>query len=169
MNTKYFRPAFWLAASVVLVSSLAWSGGYGGGGGSTIPVSKPVTFSSTLSGSSEAEPNMSTATGSGSTVVDSRTKALTAMVTTTGVVGMAAHIHEGAVGVSGPVIIPLTEMPAGSGKWSASVTLTNAQFTKLKAGGYYFNVHSTAYPAGEIRGQILTSGTRSGAGSGTGY
>ncbi|WP_394778819.1 CHRD domain-containing protein, partial [Undibacterium sp.] len=45
--------------------------------------------------------------------------------------------------------------PAGSGNWSASVTLTYAQVATLMAGGLYVNVHSAAKPGGEIRGQIV--------------
>lgn len=161
MSTRYLKPVTLLTASVILVFSLAaYGGGYGGGSyGGGYTVSKSVTFNSTLSAASEVPSNMSTATGSGSAVVNSVTKALTATMTTTGIVATAAHIHQGAAGVSGPVIFPLTEMPPGSGKWSASVVLTDAQLTALKAGGYYFNVHSAAYPGGEIRGQIVQVGT----------
>lgn len=79
---------------------------------------------------------------------------MTAAVTTSGIVGTMAHIHEGAVGVSGPIIFPMTESYAGSGAWSTAATLSEAQLATLRAGNYYFNVHSTAYPGGEIRGQI---------------
>jgi len=91
-------------------------------------------------------------------VADSATKTMVASVATSGITGTAAHIHEGAVGVAGPVIFPLTETTPGSGKWGTSVVLTDAQLATLKAGGYYFNVHSAAFPDGEIRGQILASG-----------
>jgi hypothetical protein len=32
--------------------------------------------------------------------------------------------------------------------------LTDAQYDAYKAGGLYVNVHSAAYPGGEIRGQL---------------
>ena len=153
MDTKYLRSVMLLITSVIVAASLASCGGGGGGSGS--PASTSISFNSTLSGTSEVPSNMSAATGSGSVVIDTVTKALTATVTTTGIVGTVAHIHQGAVGVSGPIIFPLTQMPAGSGKWSTGVTLTDAQLVTLNAGGYYFNVHSAAFPAGEIRGQIL--------------
>ena len=160
MNTKYLKPSMLLIAAVFLAFSLASCGGGGYGGGSSAgPALTMISFSSALYGSSEVPSNMSAASGSGSATVAIASKALMATVTTTGIVGTAAHIHEGAVGVSGPIIFPLAEMPSGSGKWSTSVTLTDAQLATLKAGGYYFNVHSAAYPAGEIRGQILMIGT----------
>ena len=86
--------------------------------------------------------------------VDTTNRSMTASITTAGIAGTMAHIHEGAVGVSGPIIFPMTESYAGSGMWSTTVTLTEAQLATLRAGNYYFNVHSAAYPNGDIRGQI---------------
>ena len=74
-------------------------------------------------------------------------------ISTKGVTGTAAHIHEGAAGKNGPVIIPLTKsgdtysVPAGT-KLSAS------QLTEFKAGNLYVNVHSDANKGGEIRAQL---------------
>ncbi|MCY7317446.1 MAG: CHRD domain-containing protein, partial [Ramlibacter sp.] len=60
----------------------------------------------------------------------------------------------GASGVNGPVIVPLTN--DGSGVWSvpANTVLTADQLKASKQGNLYFNAHSTAFPGGEIRGQI---------------
>lgn len=107
-----------------------------------------------LAGAQEAPPNASTATGKGVVIVDPATRAMSASVTTTGVAGTAAHIHEEVVGVSGAVVFPLTQTAAASGIWTGSATLTEAQYTALKSGRFYFNVHSAAFAAGEIRGQI---------------
>ena len=139
-------------------------GGIGGGSGSS-------KFKSMLSSAQEVPPNTSAGSGSGSVMVNPVTKELMVTVTTSGIVGTAAHIHEGATGMSGPVIFPLAETPAGSGQWSASVTLTDKQLTSLNAGNYYFNVHSAAYPNGEIRGQILLpkAQRKSPQGGGGGY
>ena len=159
MSGKYFRSAFRLSLSIVLASSLVSCGGGGNGGGNnTTAVVTTTTFSSTLAGSSETPPNTSTASGLGSVVADSATMAMVASIATSGLTGTAAHIHEGAVGVAGATIFPLTETTPGSGKWGTSVVLTDAQLATLKAGGYYFNVDSAAFPVGEIRGQIRASG-----------
>lgn len=116
---------------------------------------EPVnTFAAALTGAEEAPPTQSTALGSGTLVVDSDNRNAIATVTTTGIQGTAAHIHEGAPGVSGPVLFPLSETSPGSGIWTAKITLTEAQFNSLQAGNFYFNVHSTAFPNGEIRGQL---------------
>jgi hypothetical protein len=159
MSNKNFKPAFYLATSIVLAASLASCGGGGGySGGSPSTAVTTATFSSNLDSKSETPPNTSPASGLGSVVAESATKMMTATVATKDIVGTAAHIHEGAVGVAGPIVFPLTETTAGSGKWGISKVLTDAELATLKAGGYYFNVHSTTFPSGEIRGQITSTG-----------
>ncbi len=75
-------------------------------------------------------------------------------VTTTGIVGLVAHLHAGAIGVAAPVAIPMTGGPTD---WTLPpTTLTDAQVATLTSGGFYANVHSAANPGGEIRGQIYT-------------
>jgi hypothetical protein len=109
-----------------------------------------------LTGPEEVPTNASTATGKGVVIIDPATKSMSASVTTTGIGinGTVAHIHEAVVGASGPPVIELLQTSAGSGIWSTTATLTDAQYSTLKSGKYYFNVHSTAFPGGEIRGQI---------------
>ncbi|MEZ4867661.1 MAG: CHRD domain-containing protein [Caldilineaceae bacterium] len=69
---------------------------------------------------------------------------------------VAAHIHEGAPGVNGNPIITLFNGGTfdASNPISGSVVLASEQITKLLAGGYYINVHTSDNPNGEIRGQI---------------
>jgi hypothetical protein len=73
---------------------------------------------------------------------------------TTGVAGTMAHIHEGAPGKNGGVAVPLAKN--GDNGWSvpAGAKLSDAQYEAFKAGNLYVNVHSSANPGGEIRGQI---------------
>ena len=118
-------------------------------------VSSTATFLSALRGGHEVPPTPSAATGSGTVLLNPANRQLIAGVTTSSIAGTAAHIHEAAPGVNGPIIIPLAEPAAGSGTWTANVILTEPQFNALLAGNLYFNVHSSAFPNGEIRGQIL--------------
>jgi len=91
---------------------------------------------------------------------------LTATVNYAGLSGpvTAAHIHSGAAGVAGPVVLPFK----GDLTSPFSKTFTEADYVvgagappdfpsfiqTLKAGGAYVNVHTAACKPGEIRGQI---------------
>jgi CHRD domain len=66
---------------------------------------------------------------------------------------LAAHIHMGAMGASGNVIVPLCQ-PCKSGQTGTS-TLTAAQIAAMKKHLTYVNVHTTKNPNGEIRGQVV--------------
>jgi len=106
----------------------------------------------TLSGANEVPPVMTSAAGSG-TITVGDDGAVSGSVTTTGVGGTAAHIHVGAAGKNGPVIVPLTK-DGDTYKVPAGAKLTAEQLASFKAGDLYVNVHSAANPGGEIRGQL---------------
>ncbi len=112
-------------------------------------------FSSTLTGAQEVPSVTSIGSGTGVVSVDPATNQMRATIVTADINGTQAHIHLGATGVAGPIVFSLTENEAGSGVWTTTATLTTDQLTQLIAGNYYFNVHTAAYPDGEIRGQIL--------------
>ena len=63
------------------------------------------------------------------------------------------HIHIGAPGVNGPVIVPMTKngyvltIPEGT-------KLTPEQLAAYKAGNLYVNLHSVGNPGGEVRAQL---------------
>ena len=65
---------------------------------------------------------------------------------------VAAHIHNGARGKAGPVIVPLCA-PCKSGA-SGRATVGASVLNALEAGRGYVNVHTKKNPAGEIRGQL---------------
>lgn len=64
----------------------------------------------------------------------------------------AAHIHSGARGKTGPVIVPLCA-PCRSGA-NGKTTVDTSVLNALEAGRAYVNVHTARNPAGEIRGQL---------------
>jgi len=68
----------------------------------------------------------------------------------------AAHIHMGKAGVAGAVIVPLCG-PCKSGA-GGSTQISKAVIAALESGKAYVNVHTAKNAAGEIRGQIKTSG-----------
>ena len=106
-----------------------------------------------LSGTQEVPPVTSMASGSGAIIV-AADKSVSGSITTMGIDGKAAHIHQGAMGANGPVVVPLTK--SGDATWSvpAGTKLTDEQYAAYVAGGMYVNVHSAANPGGEIRGQL---------------
>ncbi|MGQ7843869.1 spondin domain-containing protein [Granulosicoccus sp. 3-233] len=67
-----------------------------------------------------------------------------------------AHIHRGFAGSTGPVLIGLTSADGGS-TWTVPAdarALTDDEIGAFNRGELYFNVHTDANAAGEIRGQI---------------
>jgi len=67
----------------------------------------------------------------------------------------AAHIHVGAVGVPGPIVVPLD--PPTSGSSSGCVTgVDRALAIDLirNPEQYYVNVHNDVFPGGAVRGQL---------------
>jgi len=130
-------------------------GGGGGGDTAAAPAAAPAYVRyAALAGAQEVPANASTATGAAIFSVNPSTKVLTGTVSTAGVLATAAHIHEGAAGVAGPVVIALSGGTGGVWTVPASTVLTDAQYAALQANSYYVNVHSAGFPAGEIRGQI---------------
>ncbi len=113
-------------------------------------------LTATLSGDQEVPPVTTAATGTGFVTLNENSGTLVANISTTGADdATAAHIHEGAAGSNGGVVVGLDQDSESPGDWSVSDTLLTAeQITTLKASGMYFNVHTPANGSGEIRGQI---------------
>ncbi len=105
-----------------------------------------------LSGASEVPP-VKSAGGGGGKIMVGDDGAVSGSVTTTGVAGMAAHIHMGAASANGPVILPLTK-DGDTYKVPAGAKLNPDQMKAFKAGELYVNVHSAENKGGEVRGQL---------------
>lgn len=107
----------------------------------------------TLSGAQEVPPNTSMAKGSGQIAV-MPDGGVSGSIAVTGMTPTAAHIHDGANGKNGPVLVKLDKTETGFAV-PAGTRLTEAQMSSFKAGNTYINVHSEAFPPGEIRGQLM--------------
>ena len=107
----------------------------------------------TLEGRQEAPPVNTTAVGSANVNVHTD-RTVVVKVVVNGMTPTASHIHEGAPGASGPVIVPLAKHGDNEFVSAPDAKLTEAQYAAYKAGNLYVNVHSAKHPGGEIRGQI---------------
>jgi hypothetical protein len=109
----------------------------------------------TLGGSSEVPAVSGSGMGTMEGRLDPATSILKWTVTYSGLTGAAtgAHFHGPAVaGENAPPVVPVDGSLASP--ISGATTLTAAQMADVKAGKWYFNIHTTANPNGEIRGQL---------------
>jgi len=65
-----------------------------------------------------------------------------------------AHIHSGAAGIAGPVVVPLTPPVNGMSKGCATASADVLAAILASPSGYYVNVHSATFPKGGMRGQL---------------
>ncbi len=109
----------------------------------------------TLNGGNEVPPVSTAATGSG-TITVGADLSVSGSVTVSGISPTVAHIHDGAAGTNGPVIVPMVNSADNPNVWTFApgAKLTEAQYEKFKAGGLYVNMHTVANKGGEIRGQL---------------
>ena len=139
-----------IATSVVAGAGLAGIGGVAAAGG------RPM--STDLNGAEEVPgPGDPNASGHADLTLNQGKGEVCYDLTWADVDGMvaAAHIHVGAAGIAGPVVVPL---PVGGGSDGASGCVT-ADPDLIKAirkdpASYYVNVHSVSFPAGAVRGQL---------------
>ena len=118
-----------------------------------------VSLKAALSGAEEV-PGPGANPGVGAALVDiAGTKVCTDLKATMGEKPLKAHIHKGAKGASGPVVVDL--MPAFSAGESAYTSKTCVETTAetgsqliADPGSYYLNIHSDGHPDGAMRGQL---------------
>ena len=157
---------------VRLIASAAILTAVGGGflacnDSSTGPAS--TTYIATLNGANEKPVAVTTpATGTATYTLTGNT--LTYTITVTGLTSATtmSHIHVGSAAIAGPIVVPYTVYAIQNGLVSTgSIDLTNPVASGantisgdslkvlLNNGNAYTNVHTSNFPAGEIRGQIV--------------
>ncbi|QJD79130.1 CHRD domain-containing protein [Spirosoma rhododendri] len=123
---------------------------------STRPTTTASSYTATMNGASE-KPTATTSTASGSTrvLLNETTRAISYTVTYSGLTPVAGHIHRitpNSTSGTGGVEIPFSSLTSPI---VGSYTLASqARVDSFKNGYYYSNLHTTAYPNGEIRGDI---------------
>jgi len=114
------------------------------------------TFDFFLDGQQEAPlPVITPGSGVGRLVVNPITRDYHLAVAYSGLIGSVTnnHIHRAPPGVAGPVVVSLPIPPANPIDFNGN--FSQANYADLLAGNLYVNIHSSAFPGGEIRGQIV--------------
>ena len=131
-----------------------------------------VNFTAALSGGNEVPGVVNGAGGTATISLNTVTNAVTYRIDVYNMPAgtTAAHFHAGAPGVAGPVVVNFTVQTSISNDFSITGTATAADLVPRAAQGInswedfiqalllgqvYANVHSTANPGGEIRGQVI--------------
>jgi hypothetical protein len=126
----------------------------------------PERYSAPMDGASE-RPNPVPTGATGNAYFEGNAATIRFLITVSNITGVtAAHIHRGSTAEAGPVLTTL--FAPGSPTATVNGTLTSGSFTStdgnqitmdsllvlMRNGNAYVNVHTTANPGGEIRGQL---------------
>lgn len=117
-----------------------------------------------LSGANQVPPVMTNGSGTAKVKVDGTAMTVCVKITVNNIrlPAIGAHIHQGAKGTNGPIVISLNS-PTGkkpnATKGKSSTCVTNVSPTLISGlinnpSDFYVNVHTTDFPAGVIRGQL---------------
>lgn len=138
-----------IAAPVLLAGGLFLSAGPA--------LAATSSSSATLSGSAEVgKPGDAKATGSASVTADPASGQVCATVTGDIKGAVAMHIHKGAAGANGPVVVPLDAKKINAGKACVTAKGVAAQLA-ADPSGFYVNIHTPTHPDGAIRGQLAAA------------
>ena len=121
-----------------------------------------IPLTATLTGAQETPPNLSTGTGAAAFILDDVNGTLVSAVTLGGLTGptISADIEDR----TGLIVHPFPTGPFGfptgvtGGAFADIWTgLTPGNIASLESDSYSINLHTAAFPGGEIRGQIVSS------------
>lgn len=146
----------------------------------TAPSNPPVVFTAQLSAANEVPPITNAESGARGTATITFTLTRDAANAITGgtakfevslnsfpttSTARAAHIHPGAAGVNGGVLVSTglsaanaVALPNGSASFTfdnVELSAANAQSIVDNPAGFYFNVHTAVNPGGAVRGQLV--------------
>ena len=144
----------WMTSRLVFLAALTLLPG---------SVRRGMVFEADLDGTQEVPPNVSPGYGTAIvTLNDAETQISVTLTWNSLLAGVtAADIHTAPAGSTGPTVFSLA-MGNGAGTTDGSIdpspqlfAITAGQVTDLVNGNDYINVHTSFFPAGEIRGQLL--------------
>jgi len=151
MRTRPFAPIT-LAAILALLVGLALAG---------VAMAKEATLSANLSGgAAETPPGDPDGSGTASITIDPDSGKVCWNISVSNIADATqSHIHVGAAGVSGDVVVPL-DVDGFSGSTQGCIEgQDKALLAKIIANpaGYYVNVHTADYKPGAVRGQLAVA------------
>jgi hypothetical protein len=119
-----------------------------------------LTYTASLSGANNAPPQaISTDTGSATITIDTVTFQVCVVATITlndaNDAVTVNHIHTGVAGANGAVFIPLASMSFPSLNSCVTADATTTAAVVANPAGFYYNIHSTMFPLGAARGQLV--------------
>lgn len=127
-----------------------------GSGAAAVAAAKP--YLADLSGANEVPPADPDGRGTAAVTIDVATGEICVDMRVSNITtAVAAHIHRGAAGVNGPVVVPLTAPNTTSAQCVTASPVPLAAEIAANPGGFYVNVHTADYPNGAIRGQLSAS------------
>ena len=118
-----------------------------------------MTYNVNLSGSQEVPAVNTMSMATAVVEIDEDLPAFSVSVDVSGLTDVTGvHVHDGGIDMNGPVAFPLTD--AGDGTYVlAETNISPSNLDALTNGEWYLNVHTTANPNGEVRGQIVPDTT----------
>jgi CHRD domain len=127
-------------------------------------VAKTTQLQAELNGASEVPgPGDPDATGTAGMVLKEKPGkpkgTICFVITFQGAAPIAGHIHQGAAGTDGPIVVPLFESAVTGPIFDDCVKAKRRVVKKIAKSpeGFYVNLHSDEFPGGAIRGQLIPS------------
>jgi hypothetical protein len=115
-------------------------------------------FDASMAGSKETPKGPASARGTFTVEFQNGQACYTMSVRALGARPIAAHIHKGAAGVSGPIVIDLKPTFRGTSprisKKCVTAKASVVSAIRRNPAAYYANVHTSKNPAGAARGQL---------------
>ncbi len=109
------------------------------------------SFAAILSGSNEVANGDPDGFGLATIVIDVPTNRVTWAIQANNILPLTgAHIHTGAAGTNGGVVVNF-----GGQLFGSVIDADAASITPLNAANWYVNLHTEAHPGGAIRGQLM--------------
>lgn len=117
-----------------------------------------INYNFPLSGLQEVPPNASPASGFAMVTLDTDTNMLSWNITYSGLLApiSASHFHEAPPGSAGPVRVGVGALPSPI---IGSAAVSDSYEAAILAGNAYYNIHTSVFPGGEIRGQVVPEPT----------